>query len=417
MPKFAHMSDIHIGAFRQPELRNLVLQAFEAAIDRCIHEKVDFILMAGDVFDSNIPDLASVKKAAEKMREAVDSGIRIYAIYGSHDFSPNFSSIVDVLDGAGLFTKAEDREGGLDEKVSLRFIKDSSGAKICGISGKKLSIDREEYAVLDRPPLEREPGFKIFVFHGGIEELRPPSLEMMPAMPASYLPSGFAYYAGGHVHTPMLRSLPGRQNIAYPGPLFATEYSELAELARGEKRGFYIVGFDGDGVKNTEFVPVSVAEVKEIYYSAEGRTPLQVSEDLMKKADDPGLRGKVVLLTVEGRLGEGKTSEVSFQWIRKRFAEAGPLILLPNYSKLTSREMAAPPPPPQGLHVMERDYFEKGIARVVTDEPSLKGEKGVAVAVDLLRTLKESKKENENRAEFEDRTAAAGLGILGLEDS
>jgi DNA repair exonuclease SbcCD nuclease subunit len=410
------MSDIHIGAFRQPELRALVLQAFEGAIDRCIQEKVEFILMAGDIFDSNIPDLASVKRAAEKMKEAVDSGIRIYAIYGSHDFSPNFSSIVDVLDGAGLFTKAEDRET-RGEKLSLRFIKDPSGAKICGISGKKLSIDREEYEVLDRATLEREPGLKIFVFHGGIEELKPPSLEMMPAMPASYLPSGFAYYAGGHVHNRTLRSLPGRENIAYPGPLFATDYIELVELSRGEKRGFYLIEFDGSKVLGTEFVPIKVAEVKEIYFSAEGKSPPQVTEDLVKKADAADIRGKVVLLTVEGQLREGKTSDVGFQWIRRRFAEAGPLILLPNYSKLSSKELAAPPPPPRGLHVVERELFERGISSVRTEEPGLKGEKGVAVAVELLRTLKEPKKENENRADFEERTARAGLGLLGLEES
>jgi hypothetical protein len=215
----------------------------------------------------------------------------------------------------------------------------------------------------------------------------------------------------------MIRSLPGRQNIAYPGPLFATEYSELAELARGDKRGFYLVEYDGGGVQRTEFIPVEVAQVKEISYSSEGKSPLQVTEDLMKKADDPEIKGKVVLLTVEGMLGEGKTSDVGFQWIRKRFAAAGPLILMPNFTKLTSRELAAPPGPPQGLHALERDYFEKGIAAVKTDEPSLKGEKGVAVAVDLLRALKEPKKENENRAEFEDRTSATGLGILGLEDA
>jgi DNA repair exonuclease SbcCD nuclease subunit len=410
------MSDIHIGAFRQPELRALVLDAFDAAMDRCIREKVSFILMAGDIFDSNIPDLSSVRRAAEKMKEAIDSGIRIYAIYGSHDFSPNFSSIVDVLDGAGLFTKAEDRTPG-GEKVTLRFVEDPSGAKICGLSGKKLSIDREEYAVLDRAPLEAEPGFKVFLFHGGIDELKPPSLEMMPAMPASFLPSGFAYYAGGHVHNRMMRSLPGKQNIAYPGPLFATDYVELQELSRGEQRGFYMVDFDGTKVTGAEFVPVKVAEVEEISYSAEGKTPLRVTEDLVKKAGEADIRGKVVLLTVEGQLGEGKTSDVGFQWIRKRFAEASPLIVLPNYSKLSSKEMTTLPPPPRGLHVVEREQFERGIASVRTEEPSLKGEKGVGVAVELLRTLKEPKKENENKGEFEERTARAGLDILGLEET
>src|SRR5271157_135415 len=410
------MSDIHIGAFRQPELRALVLDAFDAAMDRCIREKVSFIIMAGDIFASNIPDLSSVRRAAEKMKEAVDSGIKIYAIYGSHDFSPNFSSIVDVLDGAGLFTKAEDRVSG-GEKVGLRFVEDPSGAKICGLSGKKLSIDREEYAVLDRAPLEAEPGFKIFVFHGGIEELKPPSLEMMPAMPASYLPSGFGYYAGGHVHSRMLKSLPGRKNIAYPGPLFATEYGELLELARGEQRGFYLVDFNEGGFQGTEFVPVKVAEVKEIYYQAEGRTAMQVTEDLLKKAGDPNLAGKIVLLTVEGQLGTGKTSDIGFQAIRRRFADTKPMIMLPNFSRLSSRELAIPPTPPRGLHVVERELFERGIAGLKTEEATLRGEKGVAVAVELLQTLKEPKKENENRSEFEDRTAQAGLGILGLKES
>jgi exonuclease SbcD len=414
LPKFAHMSDIHIGAFRYPELRELVLDAFEAAMDRCIEEKVSFILMAGDLFDSNIPDLSSVRKAAEKMKEAIDSGIRIYAIYGSHDFSPNFSSMIDVLDGAGLFVKAEERKPG-EEKVSLRLIDDPSGARICGLSGKKLSIDREDYAVLDRASLEREAGFKVFLFHGGIEELRPPSLEMMPAIPASYLPTGFDYYAGGHVHSTMIKSLPGRQNIAFPGPLFATEYGELADLARGERRGFYLVEFDEGGVRGAEFVPIKVAEVKEVYYSAEGKIPLQVTEDLLQEADASDLTGKVVLLTVEGQLAEGKTSEIGFQAVKKRFAQARPLILLPKFA-ISTRELASPPAQPRGLHVVERELFEKGIASVKTDEQALRGERGVAVAVELLRTLKEPKKENENRAEFEERTARASFGLLGLEE-
>ena len=182
MPKFAHMSDIHIGAFRQPELRALVLDAFEKAIDRCIDEKVSIIILAGDIFDSNIPDLSSVRQAAEKMKQAIDSGIRFYAIYGSHDFSPNYSSIVDVLNGAGMFTKAEEMTSS-EGRVRLSFVRDPSGAKVCGISGRKLSIDRDAYAVLDREKLEAEPGFKVFVFHGAIEELKPENLEKMEAMP------------------------------------------------------------------------------------------------------------------------------------------------------------------------------------------------------------------------------------------
>jgi len=413
MPKFAHMSDIHIGAFRQPELKGLLLEAFEAALDRCIQEKVAFVVMAGDIFDSNIPDLYSVKRAAEKMREAGDAGIRFYAIYGSHDFSPNYSSMVDVLDGAGLFTKVEaaSKSG---ERVVLSFIQDPSGPKLCGISGRKLSIDREEYSALDRQKLEEEPGFKIFVFHGAIEELKPRSLEMMEAMPASSLPVGFDYYAGGHVHSHGVTSLPDHPNVSFPGPLFATDYSELLQLAHGEDRGFYIVEFD-DKVTSVEFVPVKVCEVVEVLYSAEGKSSGRVSEELAEIATRSHNTGKVVLLTVEGELSEGKVSDIDFFAIRRRLLASHPLIVLSNYSRLTSRELRKEAGPPKTVHVTEREIFEREIAHVKSEEPKLRGDQGVTVALSLLRTLKEGRRENENKGEFEDRTTKAGLDVLGLE--
>jgi DNA repair protein SbcD/Mre11 len=416
LPKFAHMSDLHLGAFRQPELRSLVLTAFEAALDKCAKERVDFVIMAGDIFDSNIPDLGAVTRAAEKMKEAADLGIRFYAIYGSHDFSPNYSSIVDVLDGAGLFTKAESKksEGG---RVSLSFIHDPSGAKICGISGKKLSIDREEYAALDKAPLEAEPGFKVFVFHGGIDELKPSSLEMMETMPASSLPSGFDYYAGGHIHNSTVGSLPGRRNIVFPGPMFATDYSELIQVAHGDRRGFFIVDFNQNGVQEIRFVPVHVCEIIEVQCSADGKSSSQVMEELLEKSGDTNVKGKVVLLTVQGQLREGKTSDIDFRIIRKRLQAPGPLVVLSNTSRFSSKELSTIPPSPRGFRVVEQEAFERNARYVKTNTAELQGEKGVSVAVNLLKTLKEPRKENEGKAEFEERTTKSGLRALGLEET
>jgi len=415
MPKFAHMSDIHIGAFRQPELKGLLLDAFEAAIDRCIEERVAFIIMAGDIFDSNIPDLSSVRRAARKMKEAADTGIRFYAIYGSHDFSPNYSSIVDVLDGAGLFTKVEAMSSS-DGKTLLSFTRDPSGPKLCGISGRKLSIDRDEYAVLDRQRLEDEPGFKIFVFHGALEELKPPSLDKMVSMPASSLPAGFDYYAGGHVHSRRVASLPGHDNIVFPGPLFATDYSELLQMAHGESRGFYIVDFGERGVSEIEFIPVEVCSVVELHYSAEGKSSDQASNELSKLAAASDLPDKVVLLTVEGELAEGKTSDIDFYAVRRKLLSSHPLIVLSNYSHLTSKELAIGTGSPKPAHVTEREAFEHGIGSVSSNEAKLRGKHGVETALDLLRAMKEGKKENESRREFEDRTSKAGLDVLGLKE-
>ena len=414
MPKFAHMSDIHIGAFRQPELKRLLLDAFDAAIDRCMEEGVAFIVMAGDIFDSNIPDLSAVRRAAEKMKEASDAGIRLYAIYGSHDFSPNYSSIVDVLDGAGLFAKVEAKSA-VDGKTVLSFVQDPSGPKICGISGRKLSLDREEYATLDRKRLEAEAGFKIFVFHGALDELKPSSLEMMESMPAANLPTGFQYYAGGHVHNRTIANLPGRANIAYPGPLFATDFDELLQLARGDERGFYIIEFDHDHVEKASFVPVKVCDPVELHYSAQGKSSVRAANELAQLASSSKVTGKVVLLTVEGELAEGKTSDIDFNMIRRRLLASNPLSVLSNYSRLISREMPKGLPP-KPVRATEREAFEGRVSSVTVDEPKLRGESGVSLAVGLLGVLKEGKKENENKADFEERVSKSGLAVLGLEE-
>jgi len=414
MPKFAHMSDIHIGAFRQPELKGLLLNAFDESINRCIKERVSFVILAGDIFDSNIPDLSAVRRAAEKMKEATDAGIRFYAIYGSHDFSPNYSSIVDVLDGAGLFVKVEAKStvGG---KTALSFVQDPSGPKICGISGRKLSLDREEYAALDREKLEAEPGFKIFVFHGALDELKPSSLEMMESMPAANLPAGFQYYAGGHVHGRTLADLPGHLNIAYPGPIFATDFDELLQLARGKERGFYIVDFNRDRVEKVSFVPISVCEPVELHYSAQGKSSIQAANELAQLATNANVTGKVVLLTVEGELAEGKTSDIDFNMIRRRIFASNPLSVLSSYSRLISKEMPKGLPP-KPVKATEREIFEGRVSSVTIDEPRLRGERGVSLAVSLLEALKEGRKENENKGDFEERVSKSGFAVLGLEE-
>lgn len=409
------MSDIHIGAFRQPELKRLLLDAFEKAIDHCISEGVAFIVISGDIFDSNIPDLTSVRRATFKMKEATDKGIRFYVIYGSHDFSPNYASIVDVLESAGLFVLLE-KGSETNGQIRLEFIRDPSGAKLCGISGKKLSFDINDYRRLEKSRLEQEPGFKIFVFHGALEELKPPPLEKMEAMPSSFLPSGFNYYAGGHVHERTLKSLPGRQNVAYPGPLFATDYSELVPLAHGELRGFNIVDFDGEDVTNVEFVPVDVCKVREIRYSADSKPSAQVSEELMTIARQAEVRGEVVLLTVEGELSSGKTSDIDFLAIRKQILASGPLIALSNYSLLSSKEFARPNSLVKPAHITERELFQRQIAEVKSEEKRLRGEQGVALSLELLKTMKEDRNENENKGEYQLRMEKAGIKILGLKE-
>ena len=103
--RFAHLTDCHLGAWRNPVLRQMNLKAFQRAIEISIQKKVDFILITGDFFDVNIPDLSIVKKAVDILQNAKQSGIEIYMIYGSHDFNASSTSIIDILHSTGLFVK------------------------------------------------------------------------------------------------------------------------------------------------------------------------------------------------------------------------------------------------------------------------------------------------------------------------
>ena len=69
MYKFAHITDCHLGAWRNPKLRDLNLKAFEQAISKCIAESVNFIVITGDFFDINIPDLGTSKASCRNSKK------------------------------------------------------------------------------------------------------------------------------------------------------------------------------------------------------------------------------------------------------------------------------------------------------------------------------------------------------------
>lgn len=304
---FAHISDVHLGAFRNSVLRDLVLQSFLNTLDICIERNVDFIIISGDLFDSNLPDMSIVNEAVIKMAEVRLNGIEIYTIYGSHDFSPNQKSIIDILKSAGLFkkvTKGKTEE----EQLLLEFsINEKTGAKLVGLDGRKLGLDKNFYQVLNRTNLEQEKGFKIFVFHGMISEYKPSDLSMMQSLPLSYFPRYFNYYAGGHLHVFKKFSSEGFENVVYPGVLFAGDHGDIEMNASGQERGFCIVTFS-DVVENIEFIENKPCEYEFIRYNVDGKGSPLVQQNLESILNNSHPKGKVILLKIEGILENGKAS-------------------------------------------------------------------------------------------------------------
>jgi len=87
--KFAHMGDCHLGGWRQPELRELNFKSFQLAVDKCIREKVEFILISGDLLDSPYPSIETLKETFNEFRKIKEAGIPVFLIAGSHDCRDN----------------------------------------------------------------------------------------------------------------------------------------------------------------------------------------------------------------------------------------------------------------------------------------------------------------------------------------
>ena len=66
--KFAHMADVHLGAWKEQNMDKLADGAFVATIDKCLTEKVDFVLIAGDLFDTSLPPINKIKLAVDQLK-------------------------------------------------------------------------------------------------------------------------------------------------------------------------------------------------------------------------------------------------------------------------------------------------------------------------------------------------------------
>lgn len=107
MPRILHMADVHLGARHHDlgsvaaEQRERQFAAFRRAIDLALQERVDLVLVAGDLFDSNNQPRRSVERAAAEFKRLIASNIRVVLIPGTHDVYDE-ASLFRVFDIAAL---------------------------------------------------------------------------------------------------------------------------------------------------------------------------------------------------------------------------------------------------------------------------------------------------------------------------
>lgn len=401
--KFVHLADCHIGGWRDPQLSVLTLQAFSRAIAFCLDKSVDFVIIAGDLFNTALPSIDSLKHVVAELHKLKDKGIPVYLIAGSHDFSPSGKTMLDILEEAHLCTNVV-RGNVVENKLHLQFTVDSkTGVKITGILGKRINLEKKIYEHLDLESLEREQGFKIFVYHTAITELTSIPMGVSLTTPLSFFPKGFAYYAGGHVHAVLKKQVDPYGLFCYPGPLFPNSFKELEELKHG---GFY---FYEDG--NVTWQSISLHPVMSLHISAQHKTPEEVSTEVMHQFSKIDLKNALVLLRVDGQLKLGKPTDVNYkQWYDFCYNQ-GAYSVLKNMVQLSSAEF-------EEISLSQKEDLEEVLIKEHVGQIKIEGfdvEKEFALAQKLLEVLDIEKQESEKSFDFEERVKSDAKKVLEID--
>ena len=380
--KFAHLADCHIGGWREPELKQLGLESFEKAIDISIENKVGFVIISGDLFNTALPEINIIKETARILHKLKDHDISCYMIAGSHDYSPSGKTMLDVLEKSGIIINVMKFKNN-----KLIFTEDKTGVKLTGMYGKKGGLEKFDYEKLEKTHLESEPGFKIFLFHTALDEFKPPELKTVDTQSFVLLPKNFNYYAGGHVHYIFNKIQKNYGLITYPGPTFPNNFKELEELKSG---GMYLV----DDKLNLKHIKVELKKVVSIKIDLTDLTPTQ-AQDKIKQTLNQDLKDKIVTIRLLGKLKSGNQSEIE---IKKITEDIDCFIILKNTSKITSTDF-------EEFEITEETpYIEDKIIEKNSGQlKTFNKEDEIKLTKLLIIALDKEKQEGEKTADFENR--------------
>jgi len=242
---FIHTSDLHLdcpfdGLGHIPTdlgavLRQATFTAFDQIIDLCIERKAAFLLVAGDVYNSEDRSLRAQLRFRNGLAKLSDTGIASYVVFGNHDPTSGWSASLDwpanvhILHSKGVETH-EACCGGT--QVAL----------ISGISYPKKDV-RDNLA--SQFPKRDGSLFSIALLHCSCGFSGPH--EPYAACDISDLSGDYDYWALGHVHTRgVLRQ--SSPIVVYPGNPQGLNPKETGP------RGCYLVEVDDSGEAHLEFV-------------------------------------------------------------------------------------------------------------------------------------------------------------------
>ena len=295
--KFIHTADIHLdsplrGLSAYPDapaerLRTATRDAFVNLVALAIDEQVDFMVIAGDVYDGDWKDFNTGLFFVRQMGRLRQAGIPVYLLYGNHDAENDMTRRLELPDNVHVFPSNKPGSHRLDHlKVALHG------------HSFKVAATTDNLAAGYPAPI---PGWlNIGVLHTALEG-NTAHANYAPCSIAELEARGYQYWALGHVHEHRLWR--GVTTIAYPGNLQGRHIRETGP------RGALLVTAEDGAITEVErlevdvlrwhLLPVDVSA--EIDLSGAARAVGRAMEHLL--AGQPGKLPMAVRVVLEGASG------------------------------------------------------------------------------------------------------------------
>jgi exonuclease SbcD len=235
--RFVHAADLHLDspfvglAQVHPQLREaLVLATFDSLqrlVDLCLTSRVEFLLLAGDLFDGPRLSLKAQVCLRQELARLSLAGIETFIVWGNHDYLAASGLPLDWPPGVTVFPSGE--------VTACEVCRDGAVlARIFGISHES-AAQRENLA--RKFPAAAPGPFTIGLLHANLDKSSGHE-DYAPCSLADLARPGYDYWALGHIHAP------GVRRFAQPTVVYAGN-SQGRHINESGPRGCYLVEVDG----------------------------------------------------------------------------------------------------------------------------------------------------------------------------
>lgn len=253
MFRFVHTSDLHLDsplrslALRDQELKKQVgiatRETFANIVNLCIEEKVDALLIAGDLYDGDQTSMHTARFLANQMEKLHRESIKVFIVKGNHDAGSAITGQLIFPDSVKIFsTKAE----------TVTFEKNNLNIAIHGVSFPDRPVPE---SLLPKFPIPNHDDFNIGILHtslGGSEghdTYAPSTLNELQQV-------GYEYWALGHIHKRSCTQ--GKSTIVMPG------IPQGRNIREDGEKSVTLVSVDETGIKELKHISISVLQFERV---------------------------------------------------------------------------------------------------------------------------------------------------------